>query len=66
MFMTYTELVELTDKRRATSQAKVLESMGILYRARSDGSLAVSKAHVEQVMGLVRSSAAPREPELHL
>jgi hypothetical protein len=66
MFLTYTELVELTDKRRHVSQAKALGEMGILYRLRSDGTVAVAKAHVEQIMGVVRSSAAKREPELHL
>jgi hypothetical protein len=68
MFLTYTELVELTQKKRASSQAKVLSSMGILYRPRSDGSLAVSKTHVEQTLGVVALSGAQktREPELRL
>lgn len=68
MFLTYTELVELTQKRRASTQAKVLSSMGILYRKRVDGSLAVSKTHVEQTLGVVASSGAQktREPELRL
>lgn len=68
MFLSYTELVELTFKRRASSQAKVLTAMGIQYRFRTDGSLAVSKTHVEQTLGVVALSGAQktREPELRL
>lgn len=66
MLLSYTELVELTERKRPKSQAKQLKAMHILYVVRPDGSLAVSKAHVEDRLGVVRSSATPKEPELRL
>lgn len=41
------ELVELTKKERPSAQARVLDFMGIRYRPRPDGSLAVLRIHVE-------------------
>jgi Domain of unknown function (DUF4224) len=41
------ELVELTEKTRPSAQARVLDFMGIFYRPRPDGSLAVLRIHVE-------------------
>ena len=66
MFLTYTELVELTEKKRSSSQAKTLDKLGILYRVRPDGSIAVAKAHVEQILGVMESSIIHREPELRM
>jgi hypothetical protein len=66
MFLTYAELFQLTDRKRPSSQAAILDRMGIQYVHRKDGSLAVSAAAVERILGVVRSSAPaqPREPEL--
>jgi hypothetical protein len=66
MLLSYTELVELTERKRPTSQAKQLQAMHILYVVRPDGSLAVSKAAVEERLGVVRISAPSKEPELRL
>lgn len=41
------ELRELTARRRSDAQARVLDFMGIPYRARPDGTLAVLRIHVE-------------------
>jgi hypothetical protein len=41
------ELVELTRKTRPSAQARVLDFMGIDYKPRPDGSLAVLRIHVE-------------------
>ena len=51
MFLTDKELKELTGRIRKTSQVQVLRFMGIEHRIRPDGSVAVSRAHVEQVLG---------------
>jgi len=47
MILSEQELRELTQKQRPTAQARVLEFMGIPYRARPDGSLAVLRTHVD-------------------
>ena len=45
------ELVKLTKRKKHSAQAKVLRFMGIEYKPRPDGSLAVSRAHVEKILG---------------
>jgi hypothetical protein len=40
------ELYELTKKERPSAQAKVLAFMGIPYKPRPDGSLAVYRIHL--------------------
>jgi hypothetical protein len=52
MILTQEQVAELTDRRRRDSQAKVLRHMGIEFRQRPDGSLAVSRAHVDAVLGV--------------
>ena len=59
------ELQELTGRVQHASQAKVLRSMGIEHRARPDGTLAVLRAHVENVLGgavTTTRKKAPTEP----
>lgn len=51
MILSPDELVALTHKRRPSAQARALRAMGIEHRARADGSLAVSRAHVDAVLG---------------
>jgi hypothetical protein len=41
------DLHDLTGKERPTAQARVLQAMGIPYRARPDGTLVVLRIHVE-------------------
>ncbi|MEO7579943.1 MAG: DUF4224 domain-containing protein [Massilia sp.] len=50
MFLSDDELRELTKRTHHSSQAKVLGSMGITFIQRPDSSLAVLRAHVEDVM----------------
>ena len=52
MFLTFAELIELTGRRRRDAQAKALRYMGIAHKIRPDGSVAVLRAHVDQVLGL--------------
>ncbi len=51
MILDDTQLFELTKKKRSSAQAAVLSAMGIEHRVRPDGSVAVSEAHVERVLG---------------
>lgn len=60
MFLTPEELQQLTNRRRRDAQLLALRSMGIQHRRRPDGSVAVLKAHVEQVFG------AQPAPDRHL
>lgn len=62
IWLTTDQLRELTDKVRPSAQARALDFMGIFYRKRPDGSLAVLSAHVE-APGMARP---PREPSLRL
>lgn len=57
MFLSDDDLRELTDKVKASAQARELEHMKIPFRVRRDGSLAVLRAHVESV-----TSAAATPP----
>ena len=60
------DLVELTGKRRSSAQARVLDFMGIPYRSRPDGTLAVLRIHVETVEERPRGATLPAEPQLVL
>lgn len=51
MFLSQTELIELTNRVYSRSQLKVLNFMGITHRVRPDGSVAVLRSHVQQVLG---------------
>jgi hypothetical protein len=53
MFLTTEELKELTQRSRYGAQAVVLNALGITYKVRPDGTLAVLRAHVEQQFGVV-------------
>lgn len=63
--LTEAELKELTDKDRSPAQARELDHMGIPYRTRRDGSLAVLRIHVETINGRPVEDRLP-EPRLTL
>lgn len=56
MIATEDEIKRITKKIHHSSQAKVLNFMGIKYTARPDGSLVVSTKHVEHLLGEVYDS----------
>lgn len=64
MLLTRDELHELTGKARSDAQRRVLESMGIPYKARPDGSPAVLRQVVQILMGAPAATIRPREPEV--
>lgn len=51
MFLSSDEIISMTERVQRRSQAKMLRSMGIEFRQRADGSLAVLRRHVEKVFG---------------
>lgn len=44
------ELAELTGRSRRDAQARALRGMGIEHKVRPDGTVAVLRAHAEQVL----------------
>ena len=51
MYLTPEQVIELTDKQRPSAQARVLDHMGVPYRPRPDGTLAVLRIHAETFEG---------------
>lgn len=51
MFLTEDEVRELTQRVQHQAQAKMLRSIGMTFKIRSDGSLLVLRAHVEKELG---------------
>jgi hypothetical protein len=49
MFLTCEEVRALTMRIQYSAQVKVLRTMGIEHRVRPDGSLAILRAHIEQI-----------------
>lgn len=51
MFLDDDELKSMTHRVQRAAQAKMLRSMGIAFKQRADGSLAVLRSHVEREFG---------------
>lgn len=51
MFLTQEEIRELTGKRARSAQSLALNHMGLIYKIRPDGSIAVLESHVRKEMG---------------
>lgn len=60
MFLSDTELTDLTKRKRAKAQQRQLNAMGIQYKVRADGSLVVLQAHVERLFGVQEQSTRQR------
>jgi len=50
-FLEPEEITALTNKQRSPAQAKALNGMGIEYKIRPDGSIAILRAHINKVFG---------------
>jgi hypothetical protein len=57
--LTKDEVEALTGRHRKDAQIKALRFMGSEHRVRPDGTVAVLKAHIEQILGA--ASPAPRQ-----
>lgn len=51
MILTPDEITELTLKKHRAAQRAVLNALGIQHKVRPDGSLVVSRSHVEKELG---------------
>ncbi len=67
MFLTRTEIFELTGYKRGTAQARWLRAEGFSFRIGADGRPRVLRAAVEKALGLGRADTARparrREPD---
>lgn len=66
MFLTQTEIEELTQRIQRNAQARELDLMGIPYRRRSDNTLVVMRIAVEAVLGMPGVKIPQNEPRLLL
>lgn len=57
--LTKDEIEALTGRHRKDAQVKALRYMGIEHRVRPDGTVAVLKAHIDQILGA--TSPSPRQ-----
>lgn len=64
MLLSGDEVRELTGKKIPSAQSRALNFMGVQYRRRPDGSLAVSRLHVSTLLG--GGVAAKNEKEFEL
>lgn len=58
------EILSLTNRKRRNKQIEELRAMGVRFLVRSDGSIAIARAHAEFLLGV--SSQPRKEPELRL
>ncbi len=58
--LTQDEVQSLTGRHRKDAQVKALRFMVIEHRVRPDGSVAVLKAHIEQILGATNQSPRQR------
>jgi hypothetical protein len=61
VFLTPEEISDLTGRRRRDAQRTQLNAMGVEYRVRADGSIAIMRAHVERLFGA--QAPAGRQPK---
>lgn len=64
MFLTDEELSGLTGRKRRDAQVRALRFMGIEHRLRPDGSVAVLRAHVEDMFGLALTGQSEATAEM--
>jgi len=64
MFLSGSEIRELTQRQRPNAQADVLSFMGIDHKRRADGTLVVLRKHVEITLGCdVKNITISNEPQ---
>lgn len=63
MFLTDSELADLTGKIQHSAQLRALRFMGVNHRVRPDGSIAVLKSHVAELLGVDSRATVGKDPE---
>lgn len=59
IFLNEDELIELTKRVRYSAQIRALRFMGIDYKVRPDGSVAVLRSHVDGIFGGIANENKP-------
>ena len=64
LFLNQTEVQHLTGRHRRMAQVRVLKHMGIEHKLRPDGSVIITRSHIEHIFSgdTKRQSLAPAEP----
>lgn len=60
MFLTETEIEKLTHRKRHDAQMSALNKMGVIFRQRADGSLAVLESHINKIFGGNEDKSMPK------
>jgi hypothetical protein len=63
MFLRQEEVMDLTNQQRPAAQVRALRAMGIEYRIRPDGTVAVLRTHVEHLLGYSADAKVVKEYE---
>lgn len=50
IFLSLTEVIDLTHRRTRNSQVSALRQMGIDHKVRPDGTVAILRSHIEKVL----------------
>jgi hypothetical protein len=63
VFLSDDEIAALTQKKRHSTQQKILNALGVSHKVRPNGTLVVLRSHVEKLLGGNVSAPAKKEPE---
>ncbi len=63
MFLSDSDIEDLTHRKRHDAQMTALNRMGIVFRQRADGSIAVLESHINKVFGGNIDKSMPKIPE---
>jgi hypothetical protein len=63
VFLNDEEIEQLTEKKRHSTQRKILNALGVSHKVRPNGTLVVLRAHVEKLLGGHIAGPAKKEPE---
>lgn len=66
MFLTASELAELTGRHRSDAQRRALEALGVPFKTRHDGTVVVLRSAAEAALGHAPTQAQSRSPRLRL
>ncbi len=65
-FLEPSEIHSMTNKVRRPAQTRVLNNMGIEHKVRPDGSIAILRAHINNVFGGNPSELSSNKPKVVL
>lgn len=58
LFLSPEQIYALTHRRRSTAQAKALRMMGVQFKVRPDGTVAVATGHYEKLFGVAPGASS--------